>query len=59
MTAEQLLLELTLLKEEYGSLENIDISVWKNHELYEITKIDVIEDDGNTVLHSLQLNVYE
>lgn len=58
MSAEDLLQELLLLREHYGSLENIDISVWKDSELYKIDAVDTMTDGVDSHLHSIHLNIY-
>jgi hypothetical protein len=61
MTAEELFNELLALRDLYGSLENVPVSVFMNHERLDINLVDHFSDqkNGETVLHSIDLNVKE
>jgi hypothetical protein len=59
MNAQELLDELLALKAVYGSLENVPVSVFIEHERFEITLVDYFTDQRNEqkVLHSIDLNI--
>lgn len=59
MNAQELLYELLALRDLYGSLKDVPVSVFMGHERFEITLVDHFTDQRNEqrVLHSIDLNI--
>jgi hypothetical protein len=58
MTAEELLYELLALRDLYGSLKDIPVTVFLGHDRLDITLVDYFTEgrQGEEVLHSIDLN---
>jgi hypothetical protein len=58
MTAEELLYELLALRDLYGSLKDIPVTVFLGHDRLDITLVDYFTEnhEGKEILHSIDLN---